>query len=125
MPFLVVHRFSLLLSSLDKTTTFDTDTRQLVHEHNKKLKALREKQKVTYTTNQKLHPQTHNNTNVHFSHNEIDLLNKVLKHNLKSNTNNKNQIINEILDLETAIQKTESKTDSQRIHTPSHKTHNR
>ena len=54
--------------------------------HNKKLKALKKKQKVTYTTNQKFYPQTHNNTNVHYSHNEIELQNKGLKHN----TNNKN-----------------------------------
>ena len=41
---------------------------------------------VTYTTNQKFYPQTHNNTNVHFTHNEIELLNKGLKHNLNPNT---------------------------------------
>ena len=97
----------------------------------KKLKTLKEKQKVTYTTNKKFYPRTHNNTNVHFSHNKIELINKGLKQNLKSNTNNKNQIINEILDLETAIQKNKtrtsrkSETGSQKQHTPSQKTHNR
>ena len=55
------------------------------------------KKKVTYIPNQKFHPLTHNNTNVHFSHNEIDLLNEGLQHNLKAKANNKNQIINKIL----------------------------
>ena len=71
-----------------------------------------------------------NNTNVHFNHNEIELLNKGLKHNLKTNTNNKNQNINEILDLETAIQKTkpehqENLRQEAKQHTTSQKTHNR
>ena len=66
----------------------------LTLKHNKKLKAVKEKYKVTYTTNQKFHPQTHNNCNVYFSHNEIHLLNIGLKNNQKPSTNNKKQIIN-------------------------------
>ena len=101
-----LHHTQLEEILLHTTKTTAELNKTLTLKHNKKLKTLKEKQKVTYITNQKFYPRTHNNTNVHFNHNEIELLNKGLKHNLKPNTNNKNQSINEILDLETAIQKT-------------------
>ena len=57
----------------------------------------------TYITKPKFHLQTYNNANVHFNRDELDLLNKELKHNLQSDTNSTKQIRDEILDLKTAI----------------------
>ena len=67
-----------------------------------------EKQRETYIIKHKLHPKIHKHTNVHFNRDESNWLNKGSKRNLQPNKNNKQQITNEILYLERAIQKARS-----------------
>ena len=84
---------------------------------NKKLtKLFKEQQPIKITTSHTFYPRTINNTNVTFTKNEKDLLNKGLHHNIKY-PNNSNTIKSITLDTETGIQQTNTENQDEIRHT--------